>query len=195
MQGLRDEEVMAMYQKGDVLAMDELLKRYKNPIFHFAYRFLGNRDEAQEIAQEVFLRIHIQKDRYKPMGKFSTWIFAIAHHLCVSVIRKRRRFVLWPRKKDQEDAYVDFSSSDPSPDESTIQNDLQKTVKRCIDTLPFLQKEALVLREYHAMSYEDIAATMKRSINTVKSLVHRARMNLKQKLLPIVYEVERGQQC
>ena len=73
-----------------------------------------------------------------------------------------------------------------------LSKDLQKKIKLCMDELPFLQKEALVLREYEKMSYEDIAATMKQRVNTVKSLIHRARMNLKQKLLPIVQEAGRG---
>jgi len=193
MQGLTDKEVMIQYQKGDVLAMDEILRRYKNPIYHFSYRLLGNVQEAQEVAQEVFFRVHLQKEAYQPKGKFSTWIFAIAHNLCISLIRKRKLFRLWPRQYDNQEAYVEFPCDDPSPEEKVSQKDLQREIKRCINTLPFLQKEALILREYHKLSYEDIAATMKRPVNTIKSLVHRARMNLKQKLLPIVQEVERGQ--
>ncbi|MFC1752726.1 RNA polymerase sigma factor [Thermoproteota archaeon] len=193
MQGLTDEQVMLAYQEGNVLAMDEILKRYKNPIFHFSYRLLGSYEEAQEVAQEVFFKVHLKKEAYRVKGKFSTWIFTIAHNLCISLIRRRKWILPWPRQKDQQEAYVDFPSSDPSPEEKVTQNELQKAVKLCIDKLPFLQKEALVLREYHKMPYEDIAQTMKRSINTIKSLVHRARMNLKEDLLPIVEEVERGQ--
>jgi len=195
MQGLRDEEVMMEYQRGNLLAMGELLRRYKNPVFSFAYRFLGDREEAREIAQEVFLRLHIHKASYRPAGKFSTWIFSICHNLCVSTIRRRRRFVLWPRKSKEDDGYVDIADNAPSPDTSVSENDLQQTIKHCIDSLPFLQKEALVLREYQSMSYEDIAAAMKQPLNTVKSLVHRARISLKEKLLPLVNEGKRGQSC
>lgn len=193
MQGLRDEEVMMEYQKGNLAAMGELVQRYKNPVFSFAYRFLGDREEAREIAQEVFLRLHIHKTSYRPTGKFSTWIFSIAHNLCVSVVRRRRRFVLWPRKSKDDDGYVDVADSNPSPDTRAEENDVQQTIKRCINELPFLQKEALVLREYQSMSYEDIAVTMKQPVNTVKSLIHRARINLKEKLLPLVHEAGRGQ--
>lgn len=189
MQGLIDEEVMLNYQKGDVLAMDEILRRYKNPIFHFAYRFLGNFYEAQDIAQEVFFRLHQQKDQYRPTGKFSTWIFSIAHNLCISVIRKRKWFVLWPRQKENEEELVDFPGDGPSPKDEVLQKDLQTEIGRCIDTLPFLQKEAFMLREFHNFAYEDIAQAMHKPLNTVKSLVHRARMSLKQKLLPTVQEV------
>lgn len=195
MQKLTDEKLMLNYQKGDVLAMDEMLSRYKNPIFHFAYRFLGSTEEAQDVAQEVFFRLHQQKDLYRPIGKFSTWIFSIAHNLCISFIRKNKRFVLWPRKKDSQNELVDFPDSGPSPSEQVAQNELAKKVQLFINTLPFLQKEALILREYHDFSYEEISETMKKPLNTVKSLVHRARMGLKEKLLPFINGVERGRKC
>ena len=192
MQGLRDEEVMLNYQKGQVEAMDELLKRYKNPIYHFAFRLIGNAAEAEDIAQEVFLKLHQCKQTYKPTGKFSTWIFSITHNLALSRIRKNKRLVFWPRKKDVPDELVDFESHDPSPEEIVSENELSQVLKNCIQSLPFLQREALILREYQDLDYQEIAKILKKSLGTVKTLIHRARINLKNKLLPYVEEFKGG---
>ncbi|MFH1655664.1 MAG: sigma-70 family RNA polymerase sigma factor [Candidatus Omnitrophota bacterium] len=188
MQNLSDSQVMLKYQQGEAKAMDELLKRYKNPVYHFSLRLSLNAAEAQDITQEVFLRLHQYKDRYRQTGKFSTWIFSIAHNVFVNRWRKNKRVVLWPRKKDKADEYVDIQSPDPSPQESVSQDEFSDIVKKCIQALPFLQKEALILREFEKLDYEQIARILNRSLGTVKTLIHRARMNLKNKLLPFIEE-------
>ena len=192
MQGLRDEEVMLNYQKGEVEAMDELLRRYKNPIYHFAFRMIGNTAEAQEIAQEVFLRVHQSKDTYRPTGKFSTWIFSITHNLALSRIRKKKWLAIWPRRADDPDTLVEFASPDPSPQEIASENELSGILKQCLQSLTFLQREALVLREYQGLDYQEIAKILNKSLGTVKTLIHRARQNLKYKLLPYAQELKKG---
>ncbi len=192
MQGLRDEEVMLSYKKGEVSAMDELLKRYKKPVYHFVSRLLGNITEAQDIAQEVFLRLHQYKDTYEPKGKFSTWIFSIAHNLSVSRLRKNRWFTAWPGKEDEPEVLKDFQSPDPSPETVVSDNEMSNIVKKCIQSLPFLQKEALLLREYEDLDYDDIARILNKPLGTVKILIHRARQSLKDKLLPYVEESKGG---
>ena len=192
MQSLRDEEVMLNYQKGETEAMDELLRRYKNPIYHFAFRLIGNTSEAQDIAQEVFLKVHQSKDTYAPTGKFSTWIFSITHNLTLSRLRKNKWLVMWPRKEDNPDELKDFQSPDLSPDAVVCENEVSVIVKKCIQSLPFLQREALLLREYESLDYQDIAKILKKSLGTVKTLIYRARQNLKDKLLPYLEEFQGG---
>lgn len=192
MQKLSDEQVMLEYQKGDALAMEELLRRYKNPVYGFAYRLSQNAAEAQDIAQEVFLKIHQFRASYAPSGKFSSWIFSITHNICVSRLRKGKWFVLWPTKRSQQDEPVDFQSPDPSPSDVAVQKETVALVQRCIQGLPFLQKEALVLREYEQMDYQEIASILKISLGAVKTLLYRARQTLKEKLLPYVLEDKGG---
>lgn len=192
MQSLKDEEVMLSYQKGQVQAMDELLRRYKKPVYCFVLRLTGNISDAQEIAQEVFLRLHQCRDSYQPTGKFSTWIFSIAHNLTLSRWRKNKWFGIWPSKKDEPDELKEFESSDPSPEELAFNNEQAIVLKKCVQSLPFLQKEALILREYEDLDYQQIAKILKRSIGAVKTLIHRARMNLKTKLLPYIEEFGGG---
>jgi len=192
MQHLRDEDVMLNYQKGEIPAMDELLRRYRNPIYHFAYRLLSDRAEAEDIAQEVFLRLHQQKDAYAPSGKFSTWIFGIAHHLCISRLRKKKWLCIWPRDEQNGDQLVEFPSPNPSPQDSASSSELAQIISRLIQGLPFLQREALILREYQDLDYQEISTILKKPQGTVKTLIHRARQNLKIKLLPFLGETQGG---
>ena len=189
---MKDEELMLNYQKGDMQAMNELLSRYKNPIYHFAYRLSQNTAEAQDIAQEVFLKIHQYRAVYAPSGKFSTWIFSIAHNSFISRLRKKKWLVFWPRKQDDPEELVDFESPDRSPEDIVSTNDISDKVKMSIQGLPFLQKEALILREYQNLDYREIARILKKSEGTVKTLIHRARQNLKVKLLPFLEEFKGG---
>jgi len=192
MHNLSDEELMLEYQKGVVAAMDELLRRYKNPIFHFTFRLCRNTAEAEDLTQEVFLRIHQYRDGYRPCGKFSTWIFSIAHNIAISTLRKRKRWLSWLRKEDDPQQLEDVASPDPSPQEEVSQHEVVGVVQECIKGLPFLQREALILREYEHLDYQEIAKILKKSLGAVKTLIRRARMNLKDKLLPVLGEVKGG---
>ncbi|MFC1594169.1 RNA polymerase sigma factor [Candidatus Omnitrophota bacterium] len=189
MQHLTDKQVMLEYQRGEAVAMDELLRRFKNPVYHFAYRLSYNAAEAQEITQEVFLRLHEHRANYSPTGKFSTWIFTIAHNVFVSRWRKNRRLVLWPRKSSTSDEPIEVADPDPIPNEAAQQNEMSQIIRRCVQTLPFPQKEALLLREFGQMDYDEIATILNKSLGTVKTLIHRARINLKKKLLPYIKEL------
>ncbi len=193
MQNLNDEELMLNYQRGEALAMDEILRRYKNPLYHFAFRLTANAAEAEDIAQEVFMRVHQYRDSYKPSGKFRTWIFSIAHNLCITSLRKRKWLVVWPRNKENPDELMDFKSPDPSPVEEAAKSEVATVLKTCIQGLPFLQKEALILREYQNLDYEEIGRILHKSLGAVKTLIYRARQNLKDKLLPYL-EVKEGSQ-
>lgn len=192
MQNVTDEQLMADYQNGESRAMDEFLRRYKNPIYHFALRLSRNEAEAQDIAQEVFARLHEFRHTYKRTAKFSTWLFSICHHLCISRFRKNKWQVLWPRQKDDPDEFVEFESPDPVPDEVASKNELSGILKECLQGLPFLQREALILREYQNLDYAEISKILNVSLGKVKTLIHRARLKLKDQFLPYVEEVEGG---
>jgi len=192
MQNKTDVELMLEYQSGEALAMDELLARYKNPVYHFALRLSRNVAEAQDITQEVFLRVHRDRYFYRPTGKFSTWIFSIAHNLFISRMRKARWMVLWPRKSEDSDELIDVESPDPTPLETVANDDFNQVLKQCIQALPFLQREALVLREYQKLDYEEIARILHKPLGTIKTLIFRARSALKDKLLPYIKESKGG---
>lgn len=192
MKQLSDVELMLKYQEGDAQAMNELLARYKNPIYHFAFRLVRTPSEAEDLTQEVFLRLHQCRQDYRPLAKFSTWIFSIAHNLLMSKLRRKKLFTFWPRSKDDPEELVEFASSDPSPQDAAVESDTAAILKKCIQGLPFLQREALVLREYENLDYEEISKILNKPIGTIKTLLFRARMNLKEKLLPLMDELKGG---
>ncbi len=192
MQNLKDEEVMESYKKGEMLAMDELLRRYKNPVYRFVLRISQDKDEAQDITSDVFLKVHEYRKDYQPLGKFSTWIFSIAHNISISRLRKKKWQISWPTKKDDPEELVEVQSPDPSPDKISEKNEIEEILRKCIKELPFLQREALCLREYENLDYKDIAKILKKSLGTVKMLIHRARLNLKERILPFIEEVKGG---
>lgn len=188
MQQLTDEEVMLKYKQGLGEAMDELVRRYKNPLYHFAYRISQNAAMAEDSVQEVFLRVHEARHAYIPSGKFSTWIFSICHNLMISQLRKKKWCLPWPTKNDESGELVEFASPDPSPRDVVENNEMVEILKNCIQGLSFLQKEALILREFHNLDYNEIAVILNKPLSTVKTLIHRARVALKDKMLPYLQE-------
>ena len=187
-----DEQVMLAYKKGDGGAMDELFRRYRNPVFHFACRVCRNEAQAQDVAQDVFLRVHQARATYVPSGKFSTWIFAIAHNLLVSQFRRQRRWAPWPRRGDDLDRCAEFPSLTPSPADEAVRTEEATLVRDAIQGLPFLQKEAIVLREYHRLDYAEISRILNKPAGTVKTLIYRARMALKEKLHAVIRDTQGG---
>ncbi len=192
MQDLQDEILMEKYQRGEAGAMDVLLARYKNPLFRFAWRMCKSQSQAEEVAQEVFLKVHQHRASYRPGASVRTWFFSICHNLCVSRLRRGWREVLMPRREDDEgnEITVDVVSNEPSPFDEAAQSDAAQLVKKCLHRLPFLQREALVLREYEQLNYREIAHILKKPEGTVKTLIFRARASLQEMMLPYVKEMQ-----
>jgi RNA polymerase sigma-70 factor (ECF subfamily) len=188
MQNMTDQDLMLCYQQGNGAAMDEILRRYRRPVYQYSHRFCRNAAEAEDVAQDVFLRVHLCRSTYVPAGKFSTWIFGIAHNLVMDRLRRRRWWAPWPKTDSDPGQDVEFRSPDPSPQDAVASREMSGLVQACIRELPLLQREALVLREYHDMGYEDIANVLQMSLGAVKTLIHRARCALKEKLLPYIEE-------
>ena len=146
MQQISDEELMLEYQKGKAEAMREIISRFKNPVYRFAYRLIHDTYEAEDVASEVFMKVYLAKDSYKPQAKLSTWLFTIAHNACVSRFRKKRMFISWPRQKDDCEQLVDFESPEPSPRQVFFENEQDKVIKTCIQSLPTIHLSHLTLR-------------------------------------------------
>jgi RNA polymerase sigma-70 factor (ECF subfamily) len=163
---------------GEKEAFSKLIEAYQNPVYNLTYRMLGNADEAEEAAQETFLRIYTRLDRYDPASKFSTWVLSIASHYCIDRLRKRR--ITWLSL--DEPLPVQFapqlSSTKPGPESSVIEGDTQTQVHALLDTLQPDYRAAVVLRYWYDMSYEEIAETMETTVSAVKSRLFRARKML-----------------
>lgn len=160
---------------GDQEAFSKLVEAYQNPVYNLSYRMLGNVDEAEEAAQEAFLRAYTRLDRYNPEYKFSTWLLSITSHHCIDRLRKRR--IVWLSLDDPLPAQFapQLSSKKPGPEPSAIKGEMQTQVQALLESLQPDYRAAVVLRYWYDMSYEEIAETMDTTISAIKSRLFRAR--------------------
>jgi RNA polymerase sigma-70 factor (ECF subfamily) len=160
---------------GDASAFETLIKRYRNCVLNFIYKYVGDRYSAEDLAQEVFLRVYSSASKFEPRGKVSTWIFKIAYNLSLNEISRRKRLCLFA---DTEEG----SEIEPRAPSSVEGQDLGKTLRDCIQRLPEKQKAALLLRVNEELSYSEIGNILSTSVSSVESLIFRARGNLRKML-------------
>jgi len=181
-----DVGLMLRFQKGDELAFQELVERNHSRVIGLIYRFTSDASGAEDLAQEVFLRIYRARQTYKPTAKFSTWMFRITANVSLNALRSRAN-----RKDDVSiEQITDFDDGpramrDPDsemPDRNLHRRELHDKVREAIAELPEKQQVAVVLNKYEGMSYAEIADTIGCSTMAVKSLLARARDNLKERL-------------
>jgi RNA polymerase sigma-70 factor (ECF subfamily) len=179
-----DEELIADYLQGRAEAFEMLFRRYKKSILNFALRFLGNRADAEDVTADVFVTLYSKRYTPQPQAKFSTWLFTVARNACISQIRKRRRFLpMWFTQGESgelEQWEIPDARNLPSDDLDRKETAIQ--IRQAVTQLPEAQREAVILREYHEMSYQDIAQVMGCSLERVKILIFRGRERLRQEL-------------
>jgi len=184
---LSDHQLIEATKSGDEAAFGEIMRRYRNPITNYIYRFLNDYEEAVDLAQETFVRVYFALERYHTEYAFSTYIYRIATNLAISEIRKRKRRRLVSLtglfQYDNEEAQ-DFNPPDEKslPDENLIESEQSQTIARAIATLPEKYRAPIVLRDIEGRSYEEIAQIMELGLGTTKSRISRARGLLREKL-------------
>ena len=181
-----DIELMLRFQDGEESCFEQLVQRHKSKVFNLAYRFLGNYHDAEDLSQRVFIKIYQIKSSYKPQAKFTTWLYTICKNMCLNELRDKKPHAVSVEENIelQEDtvAMQIADTKNPSPLESVLDNELNQVVKEAVDLLPENQKMAVILYRYEQLSYEEISKIMNCSAKAVKSLLHRAKLNLKEKL-------------
>ena len=185
-----DEQLMLDFQKGDNNAVQIIFERYKSPLLNFSLRILGNRADAEDVTSDVFVTLFDGKYAFHPEAKFSTWLYTITRNRCVSQLRRKKGLIsLWfdagesesPGAWEIEDTHA-FSKTDLEKKE------MGALIQQAVQRLPLEQKEALVLREYQQMSYDEISQILDCSLEKVKILIFRAREKLRQDLIPFIEE-------
>ena len=173
-QDLSDQQLMQAVAGGDLDAFNELVLRYQGLAWKTAYRFLGDAMEAEDIAQEAFLKLLAAAPRYRPQAAFRTYFYQILTHLCIDRTRKRH-----PVSMDQAPETVDLS---PGPAEKLIEKERSAQVRAALDTLPANQKAAMILRHYEGLSYAEIARILGLTSKAVERLISRAMTSLQARL-------------
>jgi RNA polymerase sigma-70 factor (ECF subfamily) len=178
-----DVALMVRVAAGDEAAFRQLVERHQHAVVGTIAKMLGDPVEAQDLAQLVFLRVWKSARRYQPTAKFTTWLFTVARNLVFNETRRRGR----KREvsiEEREAAGVAHADASPAarPDQELLEGELRAEVDAAIAALPENQRLAVVLRRYENMPYEEIAAVLKTSVPSVKSLLFRARESLRQQL-------------
>jgi len=184
-----DAALMLRVKRGDREAFAALVEKYRQPVMNFVRRTLRDETEAEDLAQNVFLQVYKSAPRYEITARFSTWLFTIARNLCLNEIRRRSRHpaesldATHPEAEDQPLHQFEDKKTF-SPPESLLQGELEEKIGRALAELPENQRTALLLCRQDELSYEEIAEVLDCSLSATKSLIHRARETLKQKLKP-----------
>lgn len=179
----RDVELMGKVGAGDIRAFEELVERHQRAVIGTVAKMLGNASDAEDIAQQVFVRIWKSAVRYEAQAKFTTWLFTITRNLVFNEVRRRQRkptVSIDEREETTHRTVEDLQAV--SPDDEMLQTEIEEAIDRAIQGLPDKQRMAVVLRRYEEMPYEEIAAVLEMSIPAVKSLLFRARAHLKEAL-------------
>jgi RNA polymerase sigma-70 factor (ECF subfamily) len=184
-----DAALMLRVKRGDRAAFSALVDKYKQPVMNFVFRSLRDETEAEDLAQNVFLQVYKSRARYERTAKFSTWLFTIARNLCLNEIRRRTRHPaesLEESQTENEDAalrqYEDKKVALPT--EYVLQGELAAKIEEAMAALPENQRTAILLCRQDELSYEEIAQVLGCSLSATKSLIHRGRETLKEKLKP-----------
>ncbi len=170
-------EWMSRIRGGDMEAFRLLVETHQSRVIGTISKMLGSDGEAEDLAQQVFIRVWKSAPRYKPTAKFTTWLFRITRNLVFNELRRRRHFVA-----RIEDLPEQAERADREPDRVMLEGELQEAVQRAIDQLPETQRLAIVLRRYEEMPYEEIAKVMDTTVPAIKSILFRARTELREKL-------------
>ena len=186
---LGDSELVALYLAGDTRRFRELVERYQDRMVNFIQRSIGDRDRAQDLAQEVFIRVYRHLKRFDQEKKFSTWIYTIASNLAKNELRNRARnpivlFQTLTSSWDDDHRPLQFEDSSMRPDDLYRKRRLQELVEQAADQLPLHHREVFVLREIEGKSYEEIAEITGTQLGTVKSRLNRARNRFAQIIEP-----------
>jgi RNA polymerase sigma-70 factor (ECF subfamily) len=184
-----DAALMLRVKQGDMGAFEQLVDKYKKPVMNVVFRMLRDATEAEDVAQNVFVQVHKSASRYEVSSKFSTWLFTIARNLCLNELRRRSRHpadsmdAAHPEQEDQP--WQQFEDKKTfSPPETLLHGELEQKIEEALAELPENQRTAILLCRQDELSYEDIAKVLQCSLSATKSLIHRGRETLKQKLKP-----------
>ena len=168
-------------------AYGAIVEAYRLPVFNYVLRTVADRELAEDLTQEVFLRVYRARKRYVPGAKFSTWLFTIARNLCLNEIRRRSRHPAEsldaPHPEQEDQPLQQFEDKKTfSPPDSLLQGELAQNIDRALADLPENQRSAILLCRQEDLSYEEIAEILGCSVSATKSLIHRGRETLKERL-------------
>jgi RNA polymerase sigma-70 factor (ECF subfamily) len=174
---------MRLISRGDTAALEELIERHQTLVIGTVARMLGSNSEVEDIAQQVFIRVWKSASRYEPRAKFTTWLLKITRNLVFNELRRSKRHAHVPMQPEPNAEEIPIKDETAvAPDASLLETELQQAIEEAIGGLPESQRMAVVLRRYQDLSYDQIAEALDLSVPAVKSLLFRARTELRVRL-------------
>ena len=171
---MTEQDWVRRARAGDEDAFTRLVETYQTPIYNLCYRMLGEAGEAEESAQEAFLRAYSQLSTYDPARPFKTWLFSIASHYCIDRLRKRR--LTWLSIEDETlPPHPALQEQTPGPEEQAVRHEQSAAIQAVLAKLAPDDRAVIVMRYWYDMSYEEIAESTRATVSAVKSRLHRAR--------------------
>jgi RNA polymerase sigma-70 factor, ECF subfamily len=189
-----DVQLMLDVKAGDETSFALLLQRYRSPLVNFLYRMVRSREQAEDLAQEVFLRVYRAREEYVPSAKFTTWLFRIATNLALNSVRDTRYQRLEVSidapvtvdAEDGEEKLLDVAEKHPNIEQHLVEEVRVEMIKHAIDKLPEKQRAAVLLHKYQELDYGEISRILQCSESALKSLLFRAYETLRVELAPLV---------
>src|SRR6202047_730268 len=178
-----DVRLMALVGRGDTAAFEELVERHQSLVAGTVAQMVGSNSDVENIAQQVFIRVWKSAGRYVPRAKFTTWLLKITRNLVFNELRRSKRHAHIPIQIEPSAEEIPLKDeTNPSPDASLLETELRQAIERAITELPESQRMALILRRYEELSYEQIGEILNLSVPAVKSVLFRARTELRARL-------------
>ncbi len=188
-----DAELMLRFKAGDPGAFESLFARYARSMVSFAFRFVRNREIAEELAQEIFLRVNDAASCYRPDARFTTWLFRIATNVCLNEVRRPHYRVVHESLDAADDPgarQLELADTTHAGAEALLeQRAVSQALRRALEELPEKQRVAFILNKYQELSYAEVAEVMRTSEKAVKSLIHRAKESMAESLRPLLQEL------
>jgi len=181
--GLDDNQLVKLIQAGEVDLFAAIIERYQGKLFAYLYRLIGNREEAEDLLQNVFIKAFENMQSYDAERKFSSWIYRIAHNEAVNYIKRKslKKFISWEDITSTKDKLASNSAEDGA-DNLWLRKEAIGEIDEAINRLPIKYKQVLILRYYSEKSYEEISEILQKPVNTVGTLINRAKKKMAEEM-------------
>lgn len=177
-----EAQLIEKAKRGDIPAFEELISTHQNMIYNYCYRMSGNLHDAEDLTQEVFIKVYKSLETFKGKSKFSTWIYRIAYNTCIDRHRKNKPIDDNMVFLDSEDEYINLKSKSDIPEDELLTKESQDRIQRCINSLRPEYRSVIILRDIQNYTYVEIAEMLDIPLGTVKSHINRGRAALRKSL-------------
>ena len=181
-ESVNDEELVKRVKAGDIDAFEDIIAKYEKRVFGVIYNMLKNDNDIEDIAQDVFIKVYRNIDKFKGNSSLYTWIYRITTNMCLDYMKKNKSMIYIDEKVQLDDSEVDLqlTSKEKLQDELYEEKEMNQKLNKAIDKLPDKQKAMIVLRDIKGLSYDEISEILEIKLGTVKSQINRARLKLKE---------------